>query len=325
MRRAGAYPVAEGISLESLLAAAGGLALEAQKGNIEVSFADGRAGEGKKRRRIDLRSDDPADVMIGPGDSVRVNQRFEKIADQSVLVMGEVKHPGRYDLMPGDKVSDLLLRAGGLSEQAYPYGAIFSRESERRAEELRFKAQARDMERAIAAALEADDEKVNAAKLAEARALASELRGAQGAGRLTIEADPAILTARPELDLLLEAGDRLYVPKRGLSVRVNGEVLSPAGLQFREGKAPLDYIHEAGGFSFHADKERTFVLYPDGSAQPLQVSAWNYKPVMIPPGSTIVVPRDPKPFDFIQSAKDVSQILSNLAVTAIFLDDLGDN
>jgi len=96
-------------------------------------------------------------------------------------------------------------------------------------------------------------------------------------------------------------------------------------LQFRDRKAPLDYIEEAGGFTFHADKERTFVLYPDGSAQPLQVSAWNYKPIMIPPGSTVVIPRDPKPFDFIQSAKDVSQILSNLAVTAIFIDDVADD
>lgn len=190
---------------------------------------------------------------------------------------------------------------------------------------MRFKAQAREVELAIGAALEADDEKVNAGKIAEARSLAAELRNAQGVGRITVEADPAVLAASPELDLLLEAGDRVFIPKRNLSVRVSGEVLSAASLQFRERKSSLDYIHEAGGFTFHADKDRTFVIYPDGSAQPLQVNTWNYKPAMIPPGSTIVVPRDPKPFDFIQSAKDVSQILSNLAVTAIFIDDVADD
>ena len=46
--------------------------------------------------------------------------------------------------------------------------------------------------------------------------------------------------------------------------------------------------------------------------------------MFILPGSTVVVPRDPKPFDFIESAKDVSQILSNLAITAIFIDDVQD-
>lgn len=124
--------------------------------------------------------------------------------------------------------------------------------------------------------------------------------------------------------MLLEHGDRLFIPKRPLSVRVSGEVLSPSALQFIEEKNPRDYIDEAGGFTFHADKNRTFVLYPNGSAQPLQVNTWNHKPIFIPPGSTIVVPRDPKPFDFIEGAKEVGQILSNLAVTAVFIDDIRD-
>mgnify|MGYP000622121892 FL=1 len=222
-------------------------------------------------------------------------------------------------------MSDLLERAGGFTAQAYPDGAIFSRESERKAEVSRFKAQSRDIKRSIAAALEMNDEKINAAKIAEARALADELENAQGIGRITIEADLAKLKTRPELDALLESGDRIFIPKRSLNVRVRGEVLSAASLQFRENKDPIDYIHEAGGFSFHADKDRTFVIYPDGSAQPLQVSAWNHKAAFIPPGSTIIVPRDPKPFDFIESAKDISQILSNLAITAIFIDDVRED
>lgn len=323
VRDEGHYPVSEGVSLDSLIAVAGGLALEADRGNIEVTSSHN--GPETTRTHVNLHETDPRQVMIGAGDSVRVNQKFNKVKDNSVLIMGEVRNPGRYDLVPGDKISDLLERAGGLTDQAYPYGAIFSRESERKAEEMRFKAQAREVELAISAALEADDEKVNAGKIAEARSLASELREAQGVGRITVEANPDALAANPQLDLLLESGDRLFIPKRNLSVRVSGEVLSPASLQFRERKSSLDYIHEAGGFTFHADKDRAFVIYPDGSAQPLQVNTWNYKPVMIPPGSTIVVPRDPKPFDFIQSAKDVSQILSNLAVTAIFIDDVADN
>ena len=98
--------------------------------------------------------------------------------------------------------------------------------------------------------------------------------------------------------------------------------MSPAALQFRSGKDPSAYIDEAGGFTYNADKDRVFVVYPDGSAQPLQVNAWNHLAVMIPPGSSIVVPRDPKPFNFIDTARDVSQILSNLAITGIFLDNI---
>ncbi|MCK6417609.1 MAG: capsule biosynthesis GfcC family protein, partial [Alphaproteobacteria bacterium] len=287
---------------------------------------NGQAGgrSGIERVSLNFRDQAPQNVTIGPGDSVRVNQKFRAVEDQSVMIMGEVKNPGRYDIQPGDKISDLLLRAGGTTDQAYPIGAIFSRRSERKAEENRFRAQARAIKQAVAAALESNEKNTDAGKITEARALADELENARGVGRVTVEADPAVLSARPELDMLLEPGDRLFIPKRSLTVRVAGEILSPAALQFRDGKKPLDYIHEAGGFTFHADKERSFVLYPDGSAQPLQVSPWNYKPIFIPPGSTIVVPRDPEPFDFVESAKDISQILSNLAVTAIFIDDVRD-
>lgn len=124
--------------------------------------------------------------------------------------------------------------------------------------------------------------------------------------------------------MLLEKGDRIYIPKRPLTVRVSGEVLSPASLQFRSSKTAEDYINEAGGLTHNADKKRIFVLYPDGSAQPLVTGPWQHNPVLIPPGATVMVPHDPEPFSFIQTAKDVTQILTNIAVTGIFIDDIRD-
>ena len=331
VRNPGPYPVAEGATLDNLLAVAGGLALEANTNNIEVTsinFGQNNQTHGRSgthRRNIDFAHDDPADITLSPGDTVRVNQKFKKVEDNSVLIIGEVRSPGRYDLMPGDTVADLLERAGGLSDQAYAPGAIFSREQERRAEESRFRAAARDLERSLAVAIERNDDKSpNDQQIAMARGLALELREAEAVGRITVEADPAVLAANPELDMLLESGDRLYIPKRPLTVRVSGEVLSPASLQFRDKKDPDDYINEAGGFTFHADKDRTFVLYPDGSAKPLQTGLWSTNATFIPPGSSIIVPRDPEPFDFIESAKDISQILSNLAITGIFIQDIRD-
>jgi len=324
VRYPGTYPVAEGVTLDSLIAVAGGLTLEANTGNIEITSAPG-GQQGRSRQSINYRETNPADVMIEAGDAVRVNRKFKAIEDKSVLILGEVANPGRYDLLAGDKISDLVVRAGGLTQHAYPDGAIFSRKSERKAEEMRFRAQARQIKQAVAAALESDDSDINEGKIAEARALADELEDAQGIGRITIEADPAVLSVEPELDMLLQEGDRLFIPRRDLSVRVRGEVLSPASLQFREDKNARDYIREGGGFTFHADKRRSFILLPDGSAQPLESSVWSHRGMFIPPGSTIVVPRDPEPFDFIQSAKDISQILSNLAVTAIFIDDVRDD
>ncbi|MCB1556254.1 MAG: SLBB domain-containing protein [Alphaproteobacteria bacterium] len=327
VRDPGPWPVAEGVSLENLLAAAGGATLEADTSRVELTSAlsgEGHQSHGKsgtRRTLVNFREQNPANILIAAGDAVRFNQTFGKPENTSVLITGEVKHPGRYDLLPGDKLSDLLERAGSLTTEAYPDGAIFSRESERRAEESRFHMQAQDLEIKLAAALEQKDAP-DATQIAAVQQLVDQLKQAQAVGRITVEADPGALATEPALDMLLESGDRVYIPRRPLMVRVAGEVLSPAALQFRKDKDPRDYIMEAGGFTFHADKSRVFVLYPDGSAQPLLVDVWNHKAAFIPPGSTIVVPRDPKPFDFLETARDLSQIIANLAITGIWIDDL---
>lgn len=330
VRRPGLYPVAQGITLDNILAIAGGMTLEANNESIEITSknlgkghqAHGRSGT--QRTIINLNDTDPRFITISAGDAVRVNQKFRKMDNKTVMIIGEVNHPGQYDLLAGDKMSDLIARAGSITEQAYPAGTIFSRESERRTEEIRFRNAAYDMEQRLAIAIERENNPPDATQIAMVRKLADRLHNIEAVGRITVETNPAVLSTRPELDILLEKGDRIYIPKRPLTVRVSGDVLSPASLQFRKDKDPLDYIHEAGGFTYHADKNRTFVLYPNGSAQPLQVNSWNHTPIFIPPGSTIVVPRDPKPFDFIESAKDISQILSNLAITSVFINDIRD-
>ncbi len=322
VRQPGTWPVAEGNSLKNLIAVSGGLTLEANTSNIELT--SNRQQKAAQRLTINFKETDPGTVMVGPGDTVRINQKFRKVEDNSVLIIGEISHPGRYDLMPGDTMLQLLRRAGGLSAQAYPDGTIFSRESERRTEEARFRAKAQELEIKLAAALEQDDEP-DTAQINAVQGLVTQLKHAEAVGRITVESDPGMLSTQPELDILLESGDRIFVPKRPLTVKVNGEVLSPASLQFRKNKGARDYIMEAGGYSYHADKDRVFVLYPDGSAQPLQISPWKHSPLFIPPGSSIVVPRDPKPFDFIEAATDISQIFTNLAITGIFLDDIRDD
>lgn len=333
IRLPGAWPVAEGTTLQDILSAAGGTTREAGPGNIEITSRlqersrQNNNRNGINRITVDLADDDPAAISIGPGDTVRVNEAFHRVTEKSVTLLGEAVRPGAYDLMPGDTLSALIVRAGGLSEQAYPAGAVFSRATERKREVTRYRAQGRDLEMKLAASLSQtdDDKKPDPQQIAAAQTLIAELKDARGVGRITVEADPGALIADPEQDILLEPGDKIYIPQRPLNVRVAGEVLSSAALQFRKGKTPQDYIREAGGTTYYADKDRAFVIYPDGSAQPLGISVWNHTATFIPPGSTIIVPRDPKPFDFLESAERVSQILANLAISGLYIDALGDD
>ncbi|MEM6781504.1 MAG: SLBB domain-containing protein [Pseudomonadota bacterium] len=333
VRVPGAYPVADGTTLDNLIAVAGGLTLEANKNNIEVTsrlqgqgYQEG-GRSGTRRITVNYMNDNPADILIGAGDTIRVNQTFHRVEDQSVTLIGEVTHPGRYDLTAGDTMLSLLERAGGLSPYAFPAGSIFSRASERKREESRFEAQARDLELKLAGSLQQTDgdKKPDMTQVAAMQSLIAEMKNAKAVGRITVESDPGVLKSDPSQDILLQAGDKIYIPKRPLTVRVAGEVLSPAALQFRQNKDAHDYIREAGGTTYYADKGRAFVIYPDGSASPLHVSSWEHRAVMIPPGSTIIVPRDPKPFDFLDGAERISQILANLAISGLYIEAIGDD
>ncbi|HBH26443.1 MAG TPA: polysaccharide biosynthesis/export family protein [Rhodospirillaceae bacterium] len=326
VRLPGPWPLAGPVDLPTLIAAAGGVTDAADTDHIEVTRLD------HTREAVRL----AAGLAVGPGDTVQVAQKRDlAVAGDTIWIGGEVVRPGTYGMVAGETLSDLISRAGGLTRQAYPEGAVFSRADARQAEEARYRAAAMDIERAVALARarESDSRRSRArdrepedseAKVLMAQALADELRSVRGLGRVPVEARPDVLATQPALDTVLAAGDRLYIPPRPASVRVAGEVLSPGFLPFRSGKSARDYIGEAAGTTYFADKARSFVLFPDGTAQRLHISAWDHSPILIPPGSTIVVPRDPRPFDFIATTRDLSQIIANLAITAIFIDDLAN-
>jgi polysaccharide export outer membrane protein len=325
VRSEGQWPVGTVTDLKTLISVAGGLTSKASRSDIEITSRNADLGNAHRRKKIDAKDMRLSNVMLEPGDQVRVNARYEQAVEKTVRVTGEVKQPGSYDLMRGDTLSSVIERAGGLTPDAYPPAAVFSRKAERKREAQKFRAAAQELERTVSVNLNAVDKDaaLTPSQITMARKLADDLRSVQAVGRVTVEADPTVLSVRPEIDMLVEDGDHLHIPKRSLNVRVSGEVMNPASLLFEDRKDPNDYIREAGGKSYYADSDRMFVVYPDGSAQPLKGTGWgSNKPAMIIPGSTIIVPRDPKPFSFMDSFKDITQILTNMAITGVFIEDI---
>ncbi|HYH22138.1 MAG TPA: SLBB domain-containing protein [Azospirillum sp.] len=315
VRQPGAYPVADSASVDALLAAAGGLANAADAGSVELTTPAGR-------HTLDLRRPGAGKRAVAAGDALRVNPAFATLETRAVTILGEVRRPGAYDVLRGETLSSLIARAGGLTEEAYPAGAHFTRESERRREKERYQQAARELDNGIVLLLQKGDP-IRQEEVALARQLSAQLRGIDPPGRMVVEADPAVLRQRPELDVLLESDDRILIPKRPLTVAVAGEVMAPAALQFQPGKTAADYLREAGGPTRGADDGRAFLVLPDGRAQPLSLSSWNHTVAAVPPGSTIVVPRDPKPFDTLEFTRNLGGILGSLAITAASISVIG--
>lgn len=326
--RPGEYPVAGPLPLSLLLRAAGGVKPEGDPSRLELlPPPPGPRGEGDGDARgvapREITGGVAATEMIPPGAALRVALRQRPQERRGVLLAGEVAEPGTYDIAPGETLSMLLRRAGGLTEEAYPAGVIFTRESARLAEEEGLRRNARELDRQLSQMLGGKNPP-DPARVELVRQLAADLRGATALGRITVEANPEMLGERPELDIPLQPGDRVHVPKRPLTVTVSGEVLAPASLLFDPEKETKDYLREAGGLTRFADDDRIFVVQPNGAAQPLESGWLDHEVAAVLPGSMIVVPRDAEPFEWLPLTQSITTILSQIAFSAAAIAAISD-
>ncbi|MFV3073927.1 SLBB domain-containing protein [Niveispirillum fermenti] len=323
--RPGEYPVAGPAPLDLLLRVAGGLHPDADGARVELTphppagpDTDPFAGQPRL-----LPQGSAGAQSIPPGSALRVGLRQRPQERRSVLLAGEVMEPGTYDLAPGETLSGLLTRAGGLTADAYPDGTIFTRESARLAEEEGLRRNARELDRQLAQMLGGKNPP-DPARVDLLRRLTEDLRGVSALGRITVKADPGVLADRPELDIPLMPGDRIHIPRRPLTVTVSGEVLSPASLLFDPEKTPRDYLREAGGLTRYADDGRIFIIHPDGAAEPLRSGWLSHRAMAITPGSMLVVPRDAEPFEWLPLAQSITTILSQIAFSAAAIAAIQD-
>ena len=323
VRRPGIYPVGEA-TLAEVEQAAGGTTRAADFKNIEVSHftIDGAQGRANvDRQTLSLTLADFARVPLFTGDVVHFNSVYDRRDTGPVVLAGEFKQSGLFDIRRGEKLSELIRRAGGLTDDAYPYGAVLTRLSAQKTEQDGLDRSVRQVDAGLTAAV-ANASSANAnstqSTIASLQAALSELKSTKPIGRVVFEADPTTLSSRPDLDIIVEPGDRITMPKRPSSVAVTGDVLNPSSQQFEAGLSPAEYIKRAGGYLQTADEDHVFVVLPNGAAEPVSSSMWNFSRVAVPPGSTIVVPRDLSP-DTLSLIRDVTQVLSQVAITAASL------
>jgi protein involved in polysaccharide export with SLBB domain len=315
VRSPGVFPIMPETAVASVLAVAGGLTRDADPGQVELlRFSD--VAEQEQRWQLLAAADSAPDrLSISPGDELRYKPRRVNQEAGSVLLSGEVARPGVYTIRRGETMSELLARAGGMTDQAYPYGAVFTRRSVRLAQQEGLRRSAREMSSALLTLSGRRD--VQPDSIATAARLVEQMSTADLPGRMVIEADPRVLDRRPDLETVLEPGDSLFIPKRPNAVLVLGDVLNPGAVQFVEGRNLNAYLSETGGFQRTADDDRVFLVLPNGVAQPIRASGWRRSGnVVIPPGSAIVVPKDIDPLRNLDLIRDVGTIISQFAVSA---------
>ncbi len=312
VRRPGAYPVAGRVSARDLSLAADGLVA----GNRDLILDINRADTGPSERvQADGAGSALALTTMGPGDDIRFNAQQPIFEGSGVLLSGEVARPGLYAIRKGETLSQLLARAGGLSDYSYAYGTVFTRRSVKESQEEGYRRTARELNNSLLAIAARSTEK-SSDGLAGAAALIQTLASAEAPGRVVVEADPRVLAVRPDLDTILEAGDSIFVPKRPNFVLALGDVNNPGALQFVEGKVSGTYLREAGGTLATADEDRIFMVLPNGTAQPIRSGGWSGGgSAAPPPGTTIIIPKNIDPLFKLSVIRDITTIIAQLATS----------
>ncbi len=351
VQRPGTFELTEGLTARDLVLRAGGILPNAFLDRAEVvrRVFDATRPEGYRLEVIPfhlgraLAGRAPDDPRLENFDHVQVKQ----VTDYRVTVRveGEVLHPGDYALPRGARLSDLIVRAGGLGRRAFPDGAFFTRRSVQEVQEAAMKRFVTDQrQRLLRLEAEGPLETLSAeaaGKIRESlrarRSLLEELEKTPVVGRLAIRISGSPEFERSIADIELQDGDSLRIPAVPASVTVQGYVYSPATVIYEPGKRVSFYLDRAGGLRDDADEDAIHVVKPDGSAMPLRsregrAMRWDWDRFRwiqgrpgpeVGPGDVIVVPPAIQTVSGYDLTRDLVDIVFKIALAAGVVAGIG--
>nr|BAL45901.1 polysaccharide export protein [Shewanella livingstonensis] len=316
IRHPGVYPLTNSAKVTDLVKAAGGLLEGAYVERAELTRTHTTstisdiihkqinlyaAINGNQEDNIELKGRDMVTILTTPEWQER----------KVIEVKGEVKFPGTYNIRRGETLSDVIARAGGYTEYAYPSAAVFVRESVRMQEQIEIKKLADQLRRDIATrGVSKDGLSVN---YSDAQLMLTDLENIKAVGRLVIDLN-ALKLGIKEADVQLEDSDVLYVPTIKQTVAVMGEVQHPSTHRFKDGLTLDDYLVMSGGPRERGDEDRVYVIKADGSVMMPTQSIWFNTDSQITAGDTVIVPLDTEYKDNLTLWSQVTQIIYNTAV-----------
>src|SRR5579859_122799 len=274
----GRYPLTSDMQVADLVRVAGGLkrSAYAESANLARFEMNGSLKSPGDQLELNLTAamngDSKNDVPLRDGDILTIRQlpRWADIG-ASITVRGEVLHPGTYGIGPGERLSSVLARSGGLGPEAYPYGAVLMRPEVR---DLELKAHLELVQRVKAEQVtlkalpetDADQRNAKLTAIGQTEATLTQLEASAPIGRVVMHFSPDVKNWKnTAADVQVRDGDILVVPKKAGYVMVNGQVFNPTAVSYRPGRSAKWYLSQAGGMTQIADKKAVFVIRADGS------------------------------------------------------------
>ena len=169
----------------------------------------------------------PDNFSLNDGDFIYVPSYVPTSREYfEISISGAVKKPGRYTFEPYTKLSEILNKAGGYSQNAYPFGGKIFRESVTKVHQEIVRRSYNELITYLASSGTAATSVINSGNF---NSLLTELKNATPQGRLAAEFNLQTLKAQPDEDIILAPGDIIEIPYFSSEVMVFGEVQNPGG------------------------------------------------------------------------------------------------
>jgi polysaccharide export outer membrane protein len=336
VRVPGRYPLEPSMHVSDLIRAGGSLEDSAYTGEAELTRYEVVDGKERQTELINvnlaaIRHNEPgADVELRPYDFLVIKKTPQWEVPGTVVLTGELRHPGRYPIRRGETLSSALRRAGGLTDLAFDEGAVFIREELKQREKDQIEMLSNRLQSDLASlSLEAVSTSAAtngsggagaAQALAIGQQLIQQLRNTKPVGRLVIDVHQ-VMNGRVggAGDVLLRNGDELLIPKKTQEITVLGEVQSPTSHIYRAGLSREDYIAKSGGATQKADRKRIYIVRANGDVVSGGRTGWfrRSRSFDIRPGDTIVVPLNTERVAALPLWTSVTTIIYNLAIAIL--------
>ncbi len=299
VRKPGRVPYREGMTLRDAVLLADGVTPDAWLEQAEIARLDQDPAPGALARTLRVPLDStylfgrrpdesyagppglpaPAagapETPLQPYDNVLIMRQTGWDLQRSVAVTGQVKYPGRYSLeRKTDRVSDLLERAGGLTDQAYAGGVQFYR---------RYTGGQRTGGDPMSV--------IDTTVRPPPRGLRDSVSRSVYE-RVGLDLERVLRDSRYRDNLILAGGDSIHIPEFDPVVFVNGYVNSPGPVAFEPGKNLDWYVDRAGGYTTAGDQSRIYVTQPNGEREGVKRRAvFSDRVPEARPGAVVYVPR----------------------------------
>lgn len=265
VRNPGRIPYRDGMTMRDVVLLADGVTEDADLSAAEIARRDVSEDPGALARSISVPLDSarastaangelagaPAsrgipDLPLEPYDNVLIRRQTGWELQRLVHLTGQVKHPGRYAMRSKtERLSDLIERAGGLTEQAYPGGVQFYRSY-------------------------SPGHRPTTGPPAPIEGNLINTRDTLPRGyteRLGIDLPRVLKNKRFTDNVILAAGDSINIPEYNTVVVVEGGVNSPGVVAYTPGKSLDWYVDAAGGYTQAGDNKRAYVTQPNGKRE----------------------------------------------------------